>query len=64
MITSVLLCYMGEEDAFWMLSYIVEYLLPDYYTSGLFGLIIDQRGEHADLKLFQLGFADCLFVSV
>lgn len=35
---------MSEEEAFWTLSYICEVLVPEYYTPGLFGLVVDQRG--------------------
>jgi len=35
---------MSEEEAFWVLAYICEVLVPEYYTPGLFGLVVDQRG--------------------
>lgn len=44
LISSVLLCFMSEEEAFWVLAYICEVLVPEYYTPGLFGLVVDQRG--------------------
>ncbi|ELR25118.1 TBC domain containing protein [Acanthamoeba castellanii str. Neff] len=43
LISSVLLCFMSEEEAFWVLAYICEVLVPEYYTPGLFGLVVDQR---------------------
>ncbi|KAJ3062997.1 hypothetical protein HDU99_005020, partial [Rhizoclosmatium hyalinum] len=41
-ISAVLLLYMKEEDAFWVLCGIVERILPDHYTKTLVGSVIDQ----------------------
>ncbi|KAJ3245686.1 hypothetical protein HDU78_008743 [Chytriomyces hyalinus] len=41
-ISGVLLLYMKEEDAFWMLAGLVERILPDHYTKTLVGSVIDQ----------------------
>ncbi|XP_069671579.1 small G protein signaling modulator 3 homolog isoform X1 [Periplaneta americana] len=44
MVASSLLLLMEEEDAFWMLSTIVEDILPaSYYSSTLLGIQADQR---------------------
>ncbi|KAJ3065007.1 hypothetical protein HDU98_011596 [Podochytrium sp. JEL0797] len=41
-ISAVLLLYLKEEDAFWVLCGIVERILPDHYTKTLVGSVIDQ----------------------
>ncbi|KAI8900293.1 rab-GTPase-TBC domain-containing protein [Globomyces pollinis-pini] len=41
-ITAVLLLYLREEDAFWLLCVIVERMLPDHYTKTLVGSVVDQ----------------------
>eukprot|EP00004_Rigifila_ramosa_P008796 TRINITY_DN2015_c1_g1_i1.p1 TRINITY_DN2015_c1_g1~~TRINITY_DN2015_c1_g1_i1.p1 ORF type:complete len:382 (-),score=58.68 TRINITY_DN2015_c1_g1_i1:27-1172(-) len=42
-LVALLLLFLEEEQAFWMLSVIVEDILPGYYSKSLFGAIVDQR---------------------
>ena len=40
---AIALLFLNEEDAFWCLVYIVEFLMPpDYFSSSLIGSQVDQ----------------------
>jgi len=42
-LVAILLLHMDEPTAFWVLSAVVEDLLPGYFAKDLFGVHVDQR---------------------
>ncbi|EGG18469.1 RabGAP/TBC domain-containing protein [Cavenderia fasciculata] len=42
-VAGIMLLYMQEEAAFWVLCRVCEVFLPDYYVSAMIGSIIDQK---------------------
>ncbi|KAJ3037593.1 hypothetical protein HDV00_001481 [Rhizophlyctis rosea] len=42
-VVSVLLIYLTEEQAFWILTVLCERMLPGYYSTNMFGAVIDNH---------------------
>jgi hypothetical protein len=49
----MLLLFLPEEQAFYMLCAIVEQLIPDYYVKAMIGSIVDQRIFEGTTALIQ-----------
>eukprot|EP00835_Amoeboradix_gromovi_P002040 NODE_107_length_19843_cov_0.502077.p2 type:complete len:670 gc:universal NODE_107_length_19843_cov_0.502077:5927-3918(-) len=43
LVTSVLLIYLNEEQAFWVLTIICERMLPQYYSTNMYGGMLDLK---------------------
>jgi hypothetical protein len=43
LVVSALLIYMSEEQAFWFLSTLCDRMLPGYYSTTMFGAVVDQH---------------------
>ncbi|CAG8655846.1 14077_t:CDS:10 [Cetraspora pellucida] len=41
-VASAILIYMNEEQAFWILSILCDRMLPGYYSTSMYGAILDQ----------------------
>ncbi|KAI9493697.1 rab-GTPase-TBC domain-containing protein [Zychaea mexicana] len=41
-VTSALLIYMSEEQAFWTLNVLVDRMCPGYYSTSMYGALLDQ----------------------
>ncbi|KAI7867130.1 rab-GTPase-TBC domain-containing protein [Spinellus fusiger] len=41
-VVAALLIYMGEEKAFWALEVLVESMCPGYYSTSMYGAVLDQ----------------------
>ncbi|KAI8144428.1 rab-GTPase-TBC domain-containing protein [Fennellomyces sp. T-0311] len=41
-VTSALLIYMTEEQAFWVLNVLVDRMCPGYYSTSMYGALLDQ----------------------
>ncbi|KAI8621287.1 rab-GTPase-TBC domain-containing protein [Chytriomyces sp. MP71] len=54
-VVSVLLIYLSEEQAFWVLTVLSEKLLPSYYSTNMVGAVVDnQVFEHMVTKYMPL----------
>jgi hypothetical protein len=42
-VTSVLLIYANEEQSFWILKYLCGRALPGYYSTNMWGAVLDQQ---------------------
>jgi Rab-GTPase-TBC domain len=42
-VVSLILIYMSEEEAFWLLTVLCDKMLPGYYTVSMVGAVVDNN---------------------
>ncbi|HLD78453.1 MAG TPA: hypothetical protein VJB16_05485, partial [archaeon] len=41
-IAAVFICFLGEQEAFWLLDVLIRVVLPDYHSGSMSGAVVDQ----------------------